>query len=70
VANRDAGVGTNNRRSPGVAEPPTEPLLSPPPVPDLAAGEEPFVDVLAVGLAYLLDLLAVRLIRQMILLAR
>ena len=39
-------------------------LSSPPPVPNLAAVEELLVDVLAAGLAYLLKLLAVRLIRQ------
>lgn len=40
--------------------------LSPPPVPNLAAGEELVVDVLAAGLAYLLELLVVGLIRQIL----
>jgi hypothetical protein len=40
--------------------------LSPPPVPNLAAVEELVVDVLAAGLAYLLELLVVGLIRQIL----
>lgn len=66
MANRDAGAGTNNGRSPDVAEPSTNLLRSPPLIPNLTAVEELFVDVLAAGLAYLLELLVVGPIRQIL----
>ena len=51
---------------PGVAEPSTNPLRSPLLVPNLAAVKELFVDVLAAGPVYLLELLKVGLIRQIL----
>lgn len=67
MANRDAGVGTHNCRFPRRRRAVHPNLsLSPRPVPNLAAVEELLVDVLAAGLAYLLQLLVVRLIRQIL----
>lgn len=51
---------------PGVAEPSADPLLVSPPIPNMAAVQELFVDVLAAGLAHLLELLVVGLISQVV----
>ena len=65
------GCGEPRRRGstptavhPGVAGPSADPLLVSPRIPNVAAVQELFVDVLAAGLAHLLELLVVGLISQ------